>query len=107
MFIFTFIKCHFVFFSIAELCTEKHGWYRNNYHENLRLSPSDVKDTVERVDARTLTREDFIERYERPFKPVVLTHAQDDWLAQHKWTIDVRNFSPKAFDKREYLVIIS
>lgn len=71
-----------------ELCTEKHGWYRNNYHENLRLSPSDVKDTVERVDARTLTREDFIERFERPFKPVVLTHAQDDWLAQHKWTID-------------------
>lgn len=71
-----------------ELCTEKYGWYKCNYHENLSLSQSDVKDNVERVDARTLSVEEFIEKYEKPFKPVVLTHVQDNWLALQKWTIE-------------------
>ena len=73
----------------TELCTEKHGWYRCNYYDNLKLSKSDVKDSVERVDARTISLEDFVERYEKPFKPVVITHLQDDWLAQQKWTPEV------------------
>ena len=73
----------------TELCTEKHGWYRCNYYDNLKLSKSDVKDSVERVDARTISLEEFVERYEKPFKPVVITHLQDDWLAQQKWTPEV------------------
>ena len=87
-------------FLFIELCTDKHGWYRYNYHENLRLSQSDFKDNVERVDARTISREEFIENYEKLFKPVVLTHAQDSWMAKYKWTVDVS----RGLVKVEFLV---
>ena len=76
-----------IFFS--ELCREKNGWRTQNYVDTFDLSFSTVKDNVERVDASKLSYEEFVERYERPYKPVVLTNVQNDWAANYKWTTDV------------------
>ena len=70
---------------------EKHDWYRLGYADKFDASLSAVKDNVERVDARRTSLQEFIDRYEKPYKPVVVTHVEDDWKAQKKWTMDVRH----------------
>lgn len=41
------------------------------------------------IDRRTgLTREEFIENYLKPHKPVVFTDLSKDWAATKKWTFD-------------------
>lgn len=71
------------------MSSDPDGWYKNAYHETLDLSFSSVKDNVERVDGSNITLEEFRERYERTYTPVVITHVQDDWLAEQKWTLEV------------------
>lgn len=71
-----------------ELSQVKHGWRCLNYAETFDLSLSTVKDNVERVDATKLSNEEFIQRFESTYTPVVLTDAQKDWSAHYKWTLD-------------------
>ncbi|XP_041365677.1 bifunctional arginine demethylase and lysyl-hydroxylase JMJD6-like [Gigantopelta aegis] len=71
-----------------ELCSDKAGWYKENYAHTFDVSLSSVKDNVERVDASRVSCQEFVEKYEKTYTPVVVTHAQDDWNAQTKWTLE-------------------
>lgn len=58
--------------------------------DRLDLDIASVSDDLERVDGRTVSPEEFIERYERPRRPVVITNLQSDWPANVKWNLEVR-----------------
>lgn len=46
-----------------------------------------VNDTIERIDVNKVSLEEFVEKYEKPYKPVVITGIQNNWGAQQKWTL--------------------
>lgn len=50
----------------------------------------EVIDTMERIDVDQISPEEFIEKYEKPYKPVVITGIQKHWPALQKWTLHVR-----------------
>ncbi|CAG9581952.1 unnamed protein product [Danaus chrysippus] len=66
---------------------DKHQWtalkYANNFEEFLKC-----KDNVDRINANEFSEKDFIDKYEKIYKPVVITHTQTNWKANHKWTQD-------------------
>lgn len=49
-----------------------------------------VNDVMERIDVNDVSKEQFIELYEKPYKPVVITGVQNNWSARQKWTLHVR-----------------
>lgn len=58
-----------------------------NYAE--RFEPfTEFDDNVERIRSDDVSCEEFIDRFESIYKPVVILGAQDNWKAQHKWTMD-------------------
>ena len=74
--------------SFTEL-NEKHAWHKLEYASTFDLSMAHIQDTIPRVDARMLSAQEFIDQYEKDYKPVVLTHCQVDWQANEKWTKEV------------------
>ena len=77
--------------SISEL-SEKDGWFKLDYANTFDLSLAAVsqKDNVERVDAKTVSLDEFIEKYEKPYKPCVIINSQNHWMANIKWTKEVK-----------------
>nr|CAG4650179.1 EOG090X06UY [Sida crystallina] len=62
------------------------SWTEQNYIKNFHLFMQ-VNDNVERISASEVSTEEFIQKYEKPYKPVVILDAQKGWMANYKWTI--------------------
>lgn len=80
-----------IFFSLPELKGDL-GWSRLNYAETFPLGLELVRDSCERVSALDLDEQSFVERYEKPNVPVVITDTQLEWQAMRKWTVEVCPF---------------
>ena len=59
------------------------------------MSYDSLPDNIDRIDANQVSLEEFIEKYEKPYKPVIIKNTQVDWLAKEKWTLDVRTMKIK------------
>ena len=57
-----------------------------DYARTFDLSLDQVNDNLERIDSRKVGLQEFIEKYEKPYRPCIITHLQDDWDAIEKWT---------------------
>ncbi|XP_046437539.1 bifunctional arginine demethylase and lysyl-hydroxylase JMJD6-like [Daphnia pulex] len=61
-------------------------WVEQGFHKNFK--PFTVfTDNVERISVDKISPQEFIERFERPYLPVVILDAQREWMANYKWTI--------------------
>ncbi|XP_014664330.1 PREDICTED: bifunctional arginine demethylase and lysyl-hydroxylase JMJD6-A-like [Priapulus caudatus] len=63
-------------------------WTYLNYAKTFDLGLSSVNDTVERIDTNSMTIEEFRDKYEKTYKPVVISNATSDWRANRKWTLE-------------------
>lgn len=66
-----------------------------NFAQAYELPAEGINDTVPRVDVRTTSIAEFRRKFEALYKPVVLSHSQDGWLAEKKWTLKVRKRKAK------------
>jgi histone arginine demethylase JMJD6 len=57
--------------------------YARNFEHFLNF-----EDNVERIHAPDVDLQAFIDKYEKTYKPVVITGLQEGWKAQQKWTLD-------------------
>lgn len=55
---------------------------------DLQLKPIAQRDLLERINANQVTHQEFVDRFEKQFKPVVLTSVTDLWPARERWTIE-------------------
>ena len=57
------------------------------YYKNFDFDMN--KDNCERISVEKVSPEEFIEKYEKIYKPIVITDACKNWKANYKWTLDV------------------
>jgi len=63
-------------------------WVQHDFARKFDLSWEGVKDEIKRISVHDVNPQEFIERYERPYKTVVITGIQDNWQARYKWTLE-------------------
>nr|CAG4634806.1 EOG090X06UY [Alona affinis] len=61
-------------------------WVEQNYYKRFE-GFTEFHDNVERISVDTVSTEEFIEQYEKPYKPVVIQDVQRNWMANYKWTL--------------------
>ncbi|KAK3248162.1 hypothetical protein CYMTET_42371 [Cymbomonas tetramitiformis] len=73
----------------SELSVSQGDWTRRGYanHKEL-LSTEGLRDEIPRIKCSEVTPEEFIERFEAPCQPCVITGLTEEWAAHHKWTWD-------------------
>jgi histone arginine demethylase JMJD6 len=62
-------------------------WNELNYAKEFEQF-TQFEDNVERVHAPDVDCQEFIDKYEKTYKPVVITGLQEGWKAQTKWTME-------------------
>lgn len=80
-------KIGIIYYIFSELA-DKVAWNQHGYSKHFQ-SFWEFQDNAERIDEYNVTIEDFIQRYEKPYNPVIIRGVQNAWKAQHKWTIEV------------------
>ena len=60
-----------------------------NYAEEFDTSLDSFRDNVPRQDCNKISKSEFVEKFEKPRIPVVLTHSMDHWKGMRKWTVEV------------------
>ncbi|XP_064634471.1 bifunctional arginine demethylase and lysyl-hydroxylase JMJD6-like isoform X2 [Lineus longissimus] len=70
--------------------SEKHGWYRLDLANTFDTSLSAVKDldNVPRIDALKVSHSEFVDKWEKVYRPCVITNDQLEWRATSKWTLE-------------------
>lgn len=68
--------------------SDKYAWYAHDYANNFKPFTR-VQDNVDRINVDSVSPKEFIEKYERPYKPVVIKGMQSNWRASYKWTLEV------------------
>lgn len=69
---------------------DKGAWTSQHYAERFDHF-KDFSDNVERIHVKDVNCQQFIDRFERAYKPVVIEGVQKDWSALRKWTLDRLN----------------
>lgn len=69
----------------AEL-NDKGMWTQLNYAKRFD-DFRQVQDNCDRIDYTSMSCEEFIEKYETIYKPVVIENCQNGWRANEKWTL--------------------
>jgi len=77
----------YIYIHFTEL-SDKYAWYAHSYANNFKPFTK-VQENVERIDMEIVSPEVFVEKYERPYKPVVIRGLQNNWRASYKWTLEV------------------
>ncbi|KAF9968611.1 hypothetical protein BGZ73_009195, partial [Actinomortierella ambigua] len=62
-------------------------WNKHGF-ASLDFSIPESRDTLKRISYHEVSREEFIDKYEEPSLPVVITGIVDDWAAKHNWNIE-------------------
>jgi histone arginine demethylase JMJD6 len=83
------IKYFFIFLTLNKELKTDEDWYKHQYYKNFNLDYSKIPDKIDRIDVNKVSIDEFIERYERPYKPCILLNSQNDWMAKEKWTLEV------------------
>ena len=70
---------------------DRDGWFQLKYADSFDEF-KDFKDNTDRISVKTMSPQEFIEHYEKPYKPVVITGITETWKAVDKWTVPVGAF---------------
>ncbi len=73
----------------SELSTS--DWCRENHFETFDSSFEHLPDNIDRIDYNQVSNQEFIEKYEIPYKPCIIVNAQKGWNATEKWNLEVFN----------------
>ncbi|XP_059473941.1 bifunctional arginine demethylase and lysyl-hydroxylase JMJD6 [Neocloeon triangulifer] len=65
----------------------KDSWTEQGYAKRFE-EYTVVQDNVERIHHQDFSPQEFIDKYEKVYKPVVICGLTDPWKAKHKWTLE-------------------